>query len=188
MNDDLPRTIENPITGDRVTFLATAEETNGEYVLIRGETAASARGVVLHYHLAYAETFRVLEGRLDICLGSKQNHLVLAKGETAFVPLNTVHRFWNSSPEPVVFEAEIRPASNFEKTLRAQFGLAEDGRTNDKAIPKNIFELALIYELAESYVPGLPLLLQKGIFGVLARIARRIGYDPESSKYTAPSR
>jgi hypothetical protein len=53
MTEDLPRTIENPITGERVTFLATAEETNGEYVRIRYETPAGAPGVVMHYHLAY---------------------------------------------------------------------------------------------------------------------------------------
>ncbi len=102
------------------------------------------------------------------------------------MPLNTAHRFWNSSAERAVFEVEIRPARNFEKALRAHFGLVEDGKTNEKAIPKNIFELALIYELSESYVVGMPLFLQKGIFGALARIARWRNYDPEFSKYTKP--
>ena len=132
MTEDLPRTIENPVTGEQVTFLATAKETNGEYVGIRNETAPGAPGVVLHYHLTYSEAFKVLEGSLDMCVGSKKNHLVLTEGDSAFVPLNTVHRLWNSSTEPVVFEVEIRPARNFEKSLRAAFGLAEDGKTNDK--------------------------------------------------------
>ncbi len=100
--------------------------------------------------------------------------------------LNTAHRFWNSSTEPVVFEVEIRPARNFEKALRAQFGLVQDGKTNDKAIPENIFELALIYELSESYIVGMPLFLQKGVFGALVTIARWRGYDPEFSEYTKP--
>jgi hypothetical protein len=79
---------------------------------------------------------------------------VLTEGESVFVPLSTAHRFWNSSIEPVVFEVEIRPARSFEKSLRAQFGLVQDGKTTDKAIPKNILELALIYELSESYTLG----------------------------------
>jgi mannose-6-phosphate isomerase-like protein (cupin superfamily) len=186
MTEALPRTIENSVGGERVTFLATTEETNGEYVRIRNETSAGARGVVMHYHLAYTEAFEVLEGSLDVCVGTKENHLVLAEGDSAFVPLNTAHRFWNSSTEPVVFEVEIRPARNFEKAIRAQFGLVNDGKTNDKAIPKNILELALIYELSESYIVGMPLFLQKGIFGALAKIARWRGYDPEFSKYTKP--
>ncbi len=65
-------------------------------------------------------------------------------------------------------------------------GLAGDGKTNDKGVPKNILELALIYELSESYIVGMPLFLQKGIFGALARVARWRGYDPEFSKYTKP--
>ena len=138
----------------------------------------------MHYHLAYTEAFEVLQGSLDVCVGTKENHLVLTEGESAFVPLNTVHRFWNSSTEPVVFEVEIRPARNFEKSLRAAFGLAREGKTNDKGVPKNILELALIYELSESYIVGMPLFLQKGIFGPLAKIARWRGYDPEFSKYT----
>jgi mannose-6-phosphate isomerase-like protein (cupin superfamily) len=185
MTEDLPRTIENSVTGERVTFLATAEETNGEYVRIRNETSAGAPGVVMHYHLSYTEAFEVLQGTLDVCVGTN-NHIVLAEDESAFVPLNTAHRFWNSSTEPVIFEVEIRPARNFEKSLRAAFGLAEDGKTNDKGVPKNILELALIYELSESYIVGIPLFLQKGIFGALARIARWMGYDPEFSKYTKP--
>ena len=186
MTEELPRTIVNPVSGERVTFLATAEETDGEYVRIRNETSAGAQGVVMHYHLAYTEAFEVVRGTLDVCVGTKKNHLVLTKGEFVFVPLNTAHRFWNSSTEPVAFEVEIRPARNFEKSLRAQFGLVQDGKTNDEAIPKNILELALIYELSESYIVGMPLFLQKGIFGALARIARWRGSDPEFSKYTNP--
>ena len=140
----------------------------------------------MHYHLSYTESFEVLEGTMDVCVGDEDNHLVLGEDESAFVPLDTAHRFWNSSAEPVVFEVEIRPARNFEKALRAAFGLAQDGKTNDKGVPQNIFELALIYELSESYIVGMPLFLQKGIFGALARIARWRGYDPEFSKYTKP--
>ena len=186
MANTLPRTIENPLSGERVTFLATAEETDGEYARIRNETSAGARGVVMHYHLTYTEAFEVLAGTLDVCVGTKEKHLMLGKGESAFVPLSTAHRFWNSSTEPVVFEVEIKPARNFETALRAQFGLVEDGKTNEKAIPNNVLELALIFELSESYIVGMPLFLQKGIFGALARIARLLGYDPEFSEYTKP--
>ncbi len=65
MPDSLPRTIENPLSGERVTFLVTAQETDGEYVRIRNETSAGAQGVVMHYHLAYTEAFEVLQGSLD---------------------------------------------------------------------------------------------------------------------------
>lgn len=40
----LPRTLENPVTGERVTFLVTPEETNGEYVRVRCYVPAGAQG------------------------------------------------------------------------------------------------------------------------------------------------
>ena len=79
MKEGLARTIENPLAGERVTFLATAEETGGEYVRIRNEASAGAQGVVMHYHLAYTESFEVSEGTLDLCVGTEDNHLVLGR-------------------------------------------------------------------------------------------------------------
>jgi mannose-6-phosphate isomerase-like protein (cupin superfamily) len=183
----LSRTIENPVTGDRTTFLATAEETNGELLKYRSEVPAGSPGVPFHYHLAFTERFEVLEGRLDIRLGERENHVVLEPGQSAFVPLDTPHRFWNGSAEPVVFVTEIRPARKMEQSLRAEYGLARDGKTNEKGVPTNIFELALLYALSESYLVGMPQFLQEGVFGALARIARWRGYDPEFSEYTKPN-
>jgi mannose-6-phosphate isomerase-like protein (cupin superfamily) len=180
----LARTIENPVTGDRTTFLATAEETNGELLKYRSEVPAGSPGVPLHYHLAFTERFEVLEGRLDIRVGARKNHVVLTPGQWAFVPLDTPHRFWNDSAEPVIFVTEIRPARKMEQSLRAEYGLARDGKTNKKGVPTNPFELALLYALSESYLVGMPPFLQKGMFGALARVARWRGYDPEFAEYT----
>lgn len=82
MAHGLPRTIKNPLDGERVTFLATAEETGGEYVRVRNEVSAGAQGPPMHYHLAYIETFEVVEGTLDACVGDAENHLALAAGGT----------------------------------------------------------------------------------------------------------
>jgi mannose-6-phosphate isomerase-like protein (cupin superfamily) len=179
---NLERTIENPVTGERYTFLATAEETNGELLKVKAEIPAGTPGVPLHYHLTFTEGFEVLEGRLDLGVG--EGHLVLGSDESAMVPLGTAHRFWNAGSKPAIFEAEIRPARKMEQSLRAMVGLARDGKTDDRGVPKNIFELALLYELSESYIVGMPLFLQRGVFGILARLARGRGYDPEFSRYT----
>jgi mannose-6-phosphate isomerase-like protein (cupin superfamily) len=179
---NLERTIENPITGERFTFLATAEETNGELLKVKAEIPAGTPGVPLHYHLTFTEGFEVLEGGLNLLVG--EDHLVLGSGESTMVPLGTAHRFWNAGSKPAVFEAEIRPARKMEQSLRAMVGLARDGKTNDGGVPRNVFELALLYELSESYIVGMPLFLQRGVSGALAKVARRRGYDPEFSRYT----
>lgn len=178
----LSRVIQNPVTGERLTFLATAEETGGELLKVKSELPAGSPGVPMHYHLAFTERFEVLEGRLDMYLGGK-NHVVLSPGQTAFTPIRVHHRFWNGSDGPVVFLGETRPARKMERALRTAHGLARDGRTNRKGVPTNPFELALLYELSESYIVGMPLFLQKGAFGALAGIARLRGYDPEFARY-----
>jgi hypothetical protein len=55
-------TIENPITGERVTFLATSADTDGEAVVI--ETVVQPHGFVAaaHVHPAQTESFAAEAG------------------------------------------------------------------------------------------------------------------------------
>ena len=174
------RVIENPVIGDRVTFLKTTEETNGEYLLAKVKLAAHG-GNAMHYHLTFTEGFEVLEGRLNVDLDGR--HLVLEPGEKALVPIKSRHRFYSTSEEPVTFIVEIRPARRMEEALRVAYGLARDGKTNAKSVPRNVFELALLYELGESYLVGMPLLVQRAVFGVLAKVARWRGVEKSLEKY-----
>ena len=174
------RVIENPIIGDRVTFLKTAEETDGEYMLAKVELAPHG-GNAMHYHLTFTEAFEVLEGRLNVDLDGR--HLVLGPGEKALVPIRSRHRFYGTSDEPVTFTVGMRPARRMEEALRVAYGLARDGKTNAKSVPRNVFQLALLYELGESYLVGMPLLVQRAVFGVLAKVARWRGVEKSLEKY-----
>jgi len=59
------QTIENAVTGERLTFLATAASTHGEYALV--ECAVRPGGIVAatHLHPFQTETFEVIEGTID---------------------------------------------------------------------------------------------------------------------------
>ncbi len=168
------RTIENPVIGDRVTFVNTTAETQGAYLLEQIELAPHG-GNALHYHLTFTERFEVLDGRLHIELDGQQ--LILGPGESAFVPLKAQHRFYSTSETPVTFRVELRPARQFEDALRIAYGLARDGRTTAQSVPKNIWELAVLFQMAETYLPGLPLRVQQRLFGTLATIARWLGVE-----------
>ncbi len=176
----LPRTITNPLIGDRVTFLKTADETGGGYTLVE-VTLQPGGGTGLHYHVDYTESFTAVDGVLGIQLDDQELRLV--PGEQAEVPLRRLHRFYNPGPTPITFQTRITPARQFEAMLRVAYGLATDGRCNAKGMPKNIWHLALLFELGETYLPGLPLGVQRGLFGMLARIARRLGKDAALKPY-----
>ena len=156
--EDQNRVIENPVLGDKITFVKTAGETNGEYLLMKSELSPHG-GVTLHYHVTFTETFDVLEGRLHVVVAGE--HKLLEGGQSALVPLKAHHRFYSTSDIPVKYLVEIRPARQFEKSLRIAYGLARDGRVTNKGIPSNIWHLALIFQLAETYLPGLPLFIQQ---------------------------
>jgi mannose-6-phosphate isomerase-like protein (cupin superfamily) len=162
--------------GDRVTFLKTATETQGASTLVQVELAPHG-GNVLHYHLTFTERFEAIDGDLHVDLNGQ--HLVLSPGQSALVPIKAIHRFYNPSDKPVTFIVEMQPSRHFEEGLRIGYGLARDGKCSDKGIPMNLWHLAVLYQLAETYLPGIPLPLQKSIFGILAVIARQIGVEKQ---------
>jgi quercetin dioxygenase-like cupin family protein len=174
------RVIENPVIKDRITFLKTAEETNGEYLLAQLEVAPGGSNV-MHYHTTFTEEFRVIDGQLNVSLNGEEK--VLNVGDSALIPKMAHHRFYNVTDKYATAIVELRPARNFEKSLRIAYGLARDGKTNEKSLPKSIWHLALLFQLGEGYIPGLPLLVQRSIFGTLASIAKFLGKDKELEKY-----
>ncbi|MER2998985.1 cupin domain-containing protein [Pontibacter populi] len=177
----LNRTIYNPLAKDKVTFLETEEDTGGAYELVEVELAPGG-GVSLHYHTSLVEEFEPITGPLGIELDSKR--LQVFPGQIAVAPVNSLHRFYNpSQTETILFKVYIRPARNFEKTLRIAYGLVNDGKVNRKGIPKSIWHMALLFHYGESYLPGIPLFLQKRVFGFLAFLATKLGKDKALEKY-----
>ncbi len=177
--------IHNPITGERITFLQTSADTGGESLSVEVESPPRAKGVPLHYHLVQTESFEALEGTLD--LHAHGRDLRLQPGESAAVPPSIVHRFWNGSDRPARFRVDIQHPGRIETSLEAGHGLARDGKATKNGVPKNLFQLALLFELSESYLAGPPVPVQRAIFGTLARLARLLGYSDEFPQYAGIS-
>src|SRR3712207_8319787 len=56
--------------------------------------------------------------RSQLSIGLDGQELQLTPGQRAEAPMNTLHRFYNTSSGVAVFTVEINPARSFEKTLR----------------------------------------------------------------------
>ena len=80
------------IVGDTLTFKATAETTGGTLTAIECE-AAPGGGPPPHVHENEDESFYVLEGEFEILLSDEL--VRVGRGDYAFVPRGTVHRFAN---------------------------------------------------------------------------------------------
>jgi quercetin dioxygenase-like cupin family protein len=170
-------TIENPVTGERITFLATAADTDGEAVVI--ETTVQPDGFVAaaHVHPSQSERFAVAAGQLGLRVGGKKT--TLGPGQIVTVAPGTPHRFWNAGEEPVRFVCEVRPALQFESLLETMFALAADGKTGRKGMP-NPLRLAVIAKAHFDTVrlPFPPAWVQKAGLAMGAPAGRLLGYRP----------
>lgn len=174
--ENTSRRIYNPIQKDYVTFLKTADETNGEYTLVEVELAPKG-GVGLHYHKTYSEKFHCLEGQLKVQLG-KTIH-TLSADSTATAHPNVNHRFFNESGEVCKFRVELRPASKgFELSLQIGYGLARDGETKKNGFPKDKYALAWLFDISESNLPGWMSLFE-GILRRQSKTAVKRGIDKQ---------
>jgi quercetin dioxygenase-like cupin family protein len=161
-----PDVIVNPDQGDRITFLVTAAQSNGELIRMHTVIRPGGRNQP-HRHPSYSEAFEVMEGTLTVQLG-RQRHAVPA-GERAVATPNTIHRFLNRTREQVVFITEVRPGSqSFEDGLRMMYGLSADGQATFLGFPRHPLKLAVVMSKSEVVPPG-PFGL---VFPLLRRIAR----------------
>jgi quercetin dioxygenase-like cupin family protein len=170
-------TIQNPVTGERLVFLETSQETKGEYVLV--ETTVQPHGFVAapHVHPHQTERFEVERGIVGFKLDGKE--FVAGPGESVVVPAGSSHKFWNAGDEEAVFVCEVRPALQFERLLETMFALANDGKTNGKGMP-NPFRLAVIANehFDDVRLPFPPAWLQKSALALGAPLGRLCGYTP----------
>ncbi|MEM7117388.1 MAG: cupin domain-containing protein [Chloroflexota bacterium] len=177
------RILDNPQTKEKITFLKTAEDTNGEYVRMQIVLPPGGH-VPMNVHQAYSEGYEVVNGRLDVAIGEKDNHKVIGAGNKILAEKGIAHHYWNDSQDPVEFIVEVRPARQFEKFMRIIVGLGKEGKLNKDGAPKNIFQLAMIVRLSEAYLHGLPLGLQKFLFDtIIYRLARLFGYSEDFPEY-----
>ena len=79
---------------------------------------------------------------------------------------------------------EITPAARFEEAISTTWGLALDGKTNARGMP-SLLQLALLAREFEDmlFFTKPPRVLQKILFGILAPVARLLGYKGSYPEY-----
>jgi quercetin dioxygenase-like cupin family protein len=153
--------IVNPIIGEEIIFLTTAKQSKGQKTVMEVSIGPKG-GNPLHYHKRFSETFHVLEGELSVQVGKEK--MKLKAGEKATAPMNTNHRFYNTSGKVVRFTVELNPASEgFENVLRIAFGLAQDGKAGPNGMPRSFVHNGILMNMGEGYFVGLFSILE-GVF------------------------
>ena len=169
--------LENPVTGEILIFHKTAQETNGESVLVETIVRPDGSVAAAHVHPHQTERFEVLEGEVGFRAGSEES--VTGPGEVVTVEPGTPHRFWNAGQTDARFLCEVSPALEFESLIETMFTLAAEGKTNRKGMP-NPFRLAVIARAHFNTVrlPKVPAWMQRTALALGAALGRAMGYKP----------
>jgi quercetin dioxygenase-like cupin family protein len=167
--------IENPVSGERITFNRTAADTGGEYLEIELELDPDGKVPGKHVHPAQEERFEVLEGTMKFRLGMRT--IEAGPGDVVTVPAGKAHKFSNAGPGPAVARVTVTPALDMERLFETTAGLADDGRVMASGMPKPL-DLALFVrefkdEVRGPYSPGA---LQRTVLAPLAKIAEMRGH------------
>ena len=167
------QTLVNPASGERITFRATAAETDGELVAIDLELPEGGRVPGgLHIHPRQEERFEVVRGVMRFRV--RRERIIAEPGDVVVVPAGVRHDFANAGDETAFVRVEIRPALKMEQLFETAVALAEQGRTMLGGIPRPL-DLALFTREFEQEVQAAfpPRWLQRLALMPLAWLARR---------------
>jgi quercetin dioxygenase-like cupin family protein len=114
------RTIRDPLTGQRLTFLDTAADTEGQS--LRAEVRLEPGGFVpRHLHIRQDERLEVVAG--SVRFRTRGEDRVLGPGDTSLISRRRFHRVSNAGPGEARFMLDVQPARHIEETMRSMFAV-----------------------------------------------------------------
>jgi mannose-6-phosphate isomerase-like protein (cupin superfamily) len=146
--------LENPFTGQDLTFRRTAADTGGELLEVESSWAAGGPEPPEHHHPRQEEHFEVLEGELRARVGGAER--TVRSGESLDVPAGTPHSMWNPGPGPARALWQTRPALRTEAFFELVWGLARAAAAGDGDGPTADEAAAMMREYSEEFRLGRP--------------------------------
>jgi quercetin dioxygenase-like cupin family protein len=174
---------ENPVTGERAVVRIGTEQTDGK--LLVADLYIRPGGAVMgeHLHPALEERFTVLRGRVRFRLSGRTS--TAEPGVTLVAPPGAPHDWWNAGAEEALVRVEARPGARFAAFIVNAFGLAQDGRVDRRGMPK-LLQLSLFAREFDDVIQFArpPRAVQQILFGLLAPLARLLGYRGSYPEYS----
>lgn len=173
--------IENPLSGERITFEKTGAETGGAYLAGKIYLAAKGVGPPEHVHPKMEERFRVLSGTLSAKLENQVR--TYGPGDEIVVTPGTRHRWWNETNQEVVIEYRVSPALPLDEFLENVFAMVHLGYSDPSGLPGPLrmsLVLPRFWDVVHLAKPPLP--VQKMTMAILGVVARMLRY-PSEYKY-----
>ena len=133
------------VVGDVYRFLATGDDTNGEYALFEAMVGPGG-GPPLHVHSREEEGFYVLEGEVTFTVNGER--VVAQAGTFANMPVGTPHSFKNESGKTARMLISVAPAGLERMFFEVGVPLPEGSTT---ALPPTKEEIEKLLAVAPRY-------------------------------------
>jgi mannose-6-phosphate isomerase-like protein (cupin superfamily) len=128
--------IDNPLTGERITFVRTAADTDGELLEMENVWTRADHRTAPHVHPGMDETWEVISGRAGFRIGDEE--LEAGPGETVVASRGTAHHAWNLSGGETRLHITMRPALRWEDFVLRLFADPERGLELVREFPDEI--------------------------------------------------
>jgi quercetin dioxygenase-like cupin family protein len=152
--------IENPRSGERITFRETAADTGGRLLVVDLELAPGGRMPAgLHVHPEQEERFEVVRGRMRFRMRGRR--ILVGPGQVVVVPPGVRHDWANAGDDPALVRVEIRPALAMERLSETAVALAREGRSFANGMPKPLDLALFVREFEREVQAAFPLVARQ---------------------------
>jgi quercetin dioxygenase-like cupin family protein len=164
--------LENPVTGERFTFLETAESSRGELLAFDFALREGGSVPIPHVHPVQTERFEIIEGQMRFRMGLRTH--VAGPGEVVEVAPGVLHSFANAGAGEARLRVEVRPALTMQEMFADVVDLARAGRMTRRGLPRNLLDLALLARRYDdiAHAPFLSVAVQRVLLAPLVWAAR----------------
>jgi len=170
--------ITNPITGEKMEFLKTAEDTCGTLLQIMLTVQPGGFVAAPHIHPLQEERFVVQSGTIRLQVNGDER--LLSTGQEGLIPQGAPHVWWNGGADELKAIVEFRPALRTQDFFSILFALARAGKTNKMGLP-NLLQIAVMYRKFGSliFLAKPSIAVQKLLFSSIAWIGLLLGYHAD---------
>ncbi len=133
------------VVGDVYRFLATGDDTNGQYALFEALVGPGG-GPPPHVHSREEEGFYVLEGEITFTINGER--VVAKAGTFSNMPVGTPHSFKNESHKSAKMLISVAPAGLEKMFFEVGLSLPEGATT---ALPPTKEEIEKLLAVAPNY-------------------------------------
>lgn len=149
--EDNEREVENPVTGERIVFRRTAEDTNGELLELDDYWVQPDHRVPEHVHPEMEERWEVIEGAARFHIDGVE--ISAEPGDVVVAPPGAAHSTANASGGETHVRIQMRPALRWEDFVLRLFNAARDGQTDDRGVPNPQLLAKLLREFHRELAP-----------------------------------